>query len=531
VKDNIDVAGLPTTAACPAFSDTPASDAPAVARLRAAGAICLGKVNLDQFATGLVGTRSPYGVPVNPFDARYPTGGSSSGSAAAVARGLVCFALGTDTAGSGRVPAGLTNTVGWKPSRGLVSTRGVVPACRSLDCVTVFALTVEDARLAARILVAFDEQDPYARSAPEDLWRSGNALPRTLAIPRAADLSFLGDEQAARAFADACALWRSWGVALEEIDLGPFKKAGKMLYDGAFIGERLSELEAFVDSRPEALLPVTRGILAQGKQVSGARAFRDLHALAALSREVSAVWKDADALLLPTTPTIFTIEQIEADPVLRNSELGLYTNFGNLLDLAGVAVPNGFRADGLPTGVMLMGPWGSDGQLLAWADRWQRARGGRLGATNLTLAPAPEAVTSTARPEPRTMRLAVVGAHLSGEPLNGQLTSLGGRLVRACQTAARYRLYRLPNTTPPKPGLVHVGEGEGHPIAVEVWQIPEAALGAFFPNVVAPLCLGTLELDDGERVPGFVCEPRALVGAEDISSFGGWKAYRASRRA
>jgi len=405
-----------------------------------------------------------------------------------------------------------------------------VPACRSLDCVTIFALTVEDAALAARLLVSFDEKDPYARPAPLDLWMGGTALPRTLAVPRAADLEFFGDDQAARAFAEACALWRSWGVALTEIDLTPFKKAGKLLYNGAFIAERLSELERFVDSRAESLLPVTRGILGRGKEMTGARAFRDLHELAALSREAGEIWRAADALLLPTTPTVHSLAAIDAGPVERNAELGLYTNFGNLLDLSGLALPNGFRADGLPTGIMLMGPWGADGRLLSWGATWQRARGGRLGATP-TVEPPDPAVLPRALPAGKRMRLAVVGAHLAGEPLNGQLTSLGGSLVRACRTASRYRLYRIPHTTPPKPGLVHVGEAEGKSIAVEVWEIPVAAFGTFFENVAAPLCIGTLELEDGESVPGFLCEPRALSGAEDITSFGGWKAYRASLRA
>jgi allophanate hydrolase len=528
VKDNIDVEGLPTTAACPAFAYPATTSAPVVRRLQQAGALLIGKTNLDQFATGLVGTRSPYGIPGNPFDGRYIVGGSSSGSAAAVARGLVSFALGTDTAGSGRVPAAFTNLVGIKPSRGLISTRGVVPACRSLDCVSVFALTVEDAAAVAAAAAGFDEQDPGSHpQAGPGSWDLGAAsLPASFrfGVPRPADREFFGDAEAERLFDGAVARLQSLGGEPVPVDLTPFLEAAHLLYDGPWIAERLSDLAAFLERAPEALLPVTRQILEEGRSHGGVQVFDGLHRLAALQRQVSLVWRDIETLLLPTTPTIYTIAQIAAEPRALNARLGRYTNFVNLLDLAAVAVPAGLRGDGLPAGVTLVGPWGSDARLAGRASRLHQALGGTLGATGVPL----PAVTPAQRPAaPTTMRLAVVGAHLSGEPLNHQLTELGARLLRATRTAPCYRLYALAST-PAKPGLLHVPEGEGSEIAVEVWELPVAAFGTFFRAVAPPLAIGTVELADGERVPGFVCEAYAVAGTRDITRFGGWKSFRAA---
>jgi allophanate hydrolase len=526
VKDNIDVEGLPTTAGCPPFGRLARASAPVVRRLQTAGALLIGKTNLDQFATGLVGTRSPYGIPTNPFDARYIVGGSSSGSAAAVSRGLVSFALGTDTAGSGRVPAALTNLVGLKPSRGLLSTTGVVPACRSLDCVSVFALTVEDAATVAGQAAGYDAQDPYSRlEADRRSWSlgAGGSGPFRFGVPRPADRQFFGDTEAERLFEGAIARLQGLGGEAVEIDLQPFFEAARLLYDGPWIAERLASVADFLERSPEAFLPVTREIIGEGRRVSGVEAFAGLHRLGQLQRQVSTAWQACDVLALPTTPTIYTIEQIAADPRALNARLGLYTNFVNLLDLAGLAVPAGFRADGLPAGVSLIGPWGSDGRLAALGSRLHQALGGKLGATSAELTPpsppGPPAAAST-------MRLAVVGAHLSGEPLNHQLTDLGGRLLRATYTAASYRLYALA-TTPAKPGLLHVPEGQGAAIALEVWELPLEAFGAFFRGVTPPLAIGTVELADGERVPGFVCEAYAVAGTRDITRFGGWKRFRA----
>jgi allophanate hydrolase len=533
VKDNIDVSGIPTTAACPDFAYLPVATAPAVTQLLDAGALFIGKTNLDQFATGLVGVRSPYGVPPNPFNERYISGGSSSGSAAAVARGQVSFALGTDTAGSGRVPAAFNNLVGIKPSRGLISTTGLVPACRSLDCVSVFSLTCEDARDVAQVATAYDPLDPYSRPEASHFgwqappWRSGFRF----GVPPQEALEFFDDDESSRQFEQARVRLEAMGGRAEEIDFRPFEQAGLLLYEGPWIAERLAGLESFVTEHPESILEVTRQILTKGARFTATEAFRAVHRLEALKQKVRAVWQGVSCLLVPTAPTIYRIDEVASDPVGRNARLGRYMNFVNLLDLAGVAVPNGFRGDGLPSGVTLIGPWGHDAALLALAASFHDRVGGKLGATSVLLSTASRPDAASAAPtgtRSSHMRVAVVGAHLSGEPLNGQLLELGAHLVRACRTAPLYRLYALPGTTPPKPGLLRAVNGPGGAIEVEVWELERAALGAFFRGVVAPLCIGTLELDDGERVPGFLCEAHATVGAEDITALGGWRAYRRS---
>ncbi len=518
VKDNIDVEGLPTTAACPAFAYPAQASAPVVQRLQQAGALLIGKTNLDQFATGLVGTRSPYGIPANPFDSRYIVGGSSSGSAAAVARGMVGFALGTDTAGSGRVPAAFNNLVGIKPSRGLLSTEGVVPACRSLDCVSVFALTVEDAAAVAAVAAG-------AAGTRWNMAAGGQPGPFRFGAPRASDREFFGDREAERLFEAALARLQALGGQPIEVDLTPYFEAARLLYDGPWIAERLASLAEFFARAPEAFLPVTREILGEGRRVTGVEAFAGLHRLSELQRQVAGTWKDFEVLVLPTTPTIYTIDEVAAEPRALNARLGLYTNFVNLLDLAGLAVPAGFRGDGLPAGVSLIGPWGSDGRLAALGSRLHRALGGPLGATGASLGSLPPSPAGDAPTRP-TLRITVVGAHLSGEPLNHQLTELGARLLRATETAPCYRLYALA-TTPAKPGLLRVPDGQGSAIAVEVWELPLEAFGTFFRGVSAPLAIGTVELADGERTPGFVCEAYAVAGTTDITRFGGWKAYRA----
>jgi allophanate hydrolase len=529
VKDNIDVGGLPTTAACPAFAYTAPADAPVVARLVAAGAIVIGKANLDQFATGLVGVRSPYGIPANPFDARYIAGGSSSGSAVAVAAGLVSFALGTDTAGSGRVPAAFNNIVGWKPSRGLLSAGGVVPACRSLDCVSVFALTCADASRVATVARGFDAADPFSARTAGQVRLEPEPLPPAFrfAIPRAADLDFLGDEQAARLFARAVERTRALGGTPVEIDFAPFRRAAALLYGGPFVAERFEAAGDLFRRAPEDLLPPLRAILADAVRWDARAAFAAQAELRLLARQAEQLLDGAHFLLVPTTPTIYRIAEIEADPLRLNFTLGSYASFVNLLDMAALAVPAGFRDDGLPAGVTLIGPWGSDGRLTGAAARLHAAAGVALGATDFNLPgaapPEPPAATEIA--------LAVVGAHLAGEPLNHQLAERGGRFVRAARTAAAYRLFRLAATTPEKPGLVRVPAGEtGAPIDVEVWALPPAAFGDFVARVPPPLCIGSIELQDGSRVSGFLCESHGLIGALDITSFGGWRNFRASSK-
>jgi allophanate hydrolase len=525
VKDNIDVARLPTTAACPAFAYTPGAHAPVVARLIAAGALPIGKTNLDQFATGLVGVRSPYGVPRNPFNDRYIVGGSSSGSGVSVAVGEVTFALGTDTAGSGRVPAALNNVVGLKPSRGLLSTAGVVPACRSLDCVSVFALTVEDAAAVADIARGFDPDDPGSLPEADRLRFQVAARPPRFrfGVPSRPALDFLGDGRAAEAFERAVARLSALGGQRVDIDFSAFQAAGGLLYEGPFVVERLEAAGRILMENPEAIIGPVRTIMGGALRFDAQAAFEGIRKLARLRRRAHAELATVDVLVVPTVPTIFTIADVEAEPLRRNAELGAYANFVNLLDLAALAVPTGLRSDGLPAGVTLVAPWGRDATLAGLGSALHRATSEVLGATGRGFPEAPQAA-----PAPSDwLSIAVVGAHLAGEPLNRELTEVGGRFVRAARTAPRYRLYALPNTTPPKPGLARVAS-EGSAIELEVWALPPDAFGRFVARVPAPLCIGTLELEDGARVSGFLCEGHALAGATDISRFGGWRAYRKS---
>jgi allophanate hydrolase len=525
VKDNIDVAGLPTTAACPAFAYTPDATAPAVARLEAAGAILVGKTNLDQFATGLVGTRSPYGVPRNPFDPAYIPGGSSSGSATAVAKGLVSFALGTDTAGSGRVPAAFNNIVGLKPTRGLISAAGVVPACRSLDCVSILALTVGDAMAVLAAAAGDDGADPYGRSAPAG-WRAEiGPLPRSfrLGVPRPDQREFFGNGEAARLYDAALARAARLGAAIVEIDYAPFRAVAGLLYGGPLVAERLTAAGALLKSDPAALYPATRAIISLGLDFSAADVFAALHRLAELRRTTSPIWGEIDALLLPTAGTIYRLAEIEADPLGLNTTLGHYTNFVNLLDLSAVAVPAGMQANGLPFGVTFVGPAWLEARLAAIADAFHHDGGLPLGATGIAQPARAAGAANGAYP---SIELMVVGSHMAGLPLNRALTGLGARFVRVARTGARYRFYALPAGDPPRPGLVRVRSG-GASIEGEIWAVPSEAMGAFLATVPLPLAIGTVELDDGATVKGFLCEGHAAGVAEDITHLGGWRAYLA----
>jgi allophanate hydrolase len=526
VKDNIDVADLPTTAACPAFAYTPTKSATVVARLLAAGALCVGKSNLDQFATGLSGVRSPYGIPRNLFDDRYIVGGSSSGSGVAVGAGLVDFALGTDTAGSGRVPAAFNNIVGLKPSRGVLSTAGVVPACPSFDCVSIFAPTVEEAARIAAAASGHDNTDPLSRHDTDAVvFTPSNRPPYfRFGVPRGDALDFLGDARAREVFEYALAQLTALGGERVEVDFEPFRQAGALVYGSPFVAERLIAAGRLLAERPDALLPAIRTILAEAGNFDARAAFEALHGLAQLRRRAPGLLAGLDFLVVPTTPTIYRIDEVEADPIRRNATLGAYTNFVNPLDLAAIAVPTGFRADRLPAGATLVGPWGTDARLATFASALHRATSKTLGAGDRPLSAAAagaESVPSDWIP------IAVLGAHLAGEPLNHQITGAGGRFLRAARTAPSYRFYALPNTTPPKPGLARVESG-GTPIELEVWALPPAAFGAFVARIPPPLCIGSLELEDRTRVAGFLCEGYALLGAPDISNFGGWRAYRRS---
>ncbi|WP_328832478.1 allophanate hydrolase [Streptomyces sp. NBC_00252] len=488
-KGNIDVHGLPTTAGCPAYAYTPEADAPVVARLRAAGAIVLGTTNLDQFATGLVGTRSPYGAVRNAHDPERISGGSSAGSAVAVALGIVDFALGTDTAGSGRVPAAFNGIVGLKPTRGLVPTAGVVPACASIDCVTVFARTLPEAEQALSFMTS-----PPTRILPPLAQRTPG--PWRIAVPPRDQLGEL-DEGWAETYAEAVTRLRAAGCEIRTLDLTPFTEAAAMLYQGAFVAERYTAVGAFIDkamaSGAEGLDPAVAGIITGARDIPAHQLYADEARLGALRTLALAELADADALLLPTTPGHPTLTEVAADPLGANARLGRFTNSTNLFDLAAVAVPSGV-VNGLPFGVMLIGPAFTD-------DRLARM------ARDLT----------------PPVQLAVVGAHLTGQPLNPQLLSLGARLDRTTTTAPVYRLHALP-TTPPKPGLVHVGEG-GAAIETEIWRLPAEGLGRLLAALPRPMTLGSVQLSDGTSVPGFLCEPAALANAEDITTHGGWRGY------
>ncbi len=507
VKDNIDVAGLPTTAACPDFSYLPARHASVVERLVQAGAIVIGKTNLDQFATGLVGTRTPYGICSSVFDSRYVSGGSSAGSAVAVAKGQVAFSLGTDTAGSGRVPAMFNALVGVKPTRGLLSTRGVVPACRSLDCVSLFTRNIADAELLLEVSAGFDADDSFSR-ARQAVNAFGDARPR-IAVPRAEDLEFFGDHENAELFLAAVERVKGWGAEVTRFDLGPFREAAALLYAGPWVAERLTTVAELLERKPEAIHPVVRGICEGGRGYSADATFRALYRLGELRLQAARVLEACDALLLPTAPTHYTIQEVLDNPLELNARLGTYTNFVNLLDLSALAVPAGFKKSGMPFGVTFMAPAFHDQRLLELGRRF-------VGEGDAKPKPAHDCVW-----------LAVAGAHLSGQPLNHELTSRGARRLRTTKTAPEYRLYAL-DTVPPKPGLVHVPGESAQAIEVEIWELTREAFGAFVAQVPAPMTIGLTRLADGSLVKGFSCEPYALNGAREISQFGGWRAFRAS---
>ena len=513
VKDNLDVAGLPTTAGCPAFAYVAAESAPVVERLIRAGAVLIGKTNLDQFATGLVGARSPYGACGSAYNRAYISGGSSSGSAVAVAAGLVAFALGSDTAGSGRVPAALNHLVGLKPTRGRWSTRGLVPACRSLDCVTVFTPTAAEAARVDEVVAGFDPDDPFSRRAPAPepaLW------PAEFRLGVASQLDWLADNQSRGLYEAAVARLQAMGGRLVEVDISPLRAAAAMLYQGPWVAERTAAVETLLRNQPSAIHPVVRGILEGGASISAVEAFKAQYRLKALEREAEAIWRSIDVLVLPTAATTYRVREVLAEPLALNANLGLHTNFANLMDLAAVAVPAGFRDNATGFGVSLIAPAWADRQLLDLARRYEEAQ------------PMPKAPPIDVDGVASRVKLAVVGAHLAGMPLHWQLSSRDATLVQACRTAPAYKLYAIANASPPKPALVHVGKG-GAAIEIEVYELGLEAFGSFVAEVPAPLAIGTVTLEDGAEVKGFVAEPRALEGAEDITALGGWRAYIAAK--
>ncbi|MEX3019179.1 allophanate hydrolase [Kluyvera sp. STS39-E] len=518
VKDNVDVAGWPTTAACPAFEYIAKQDATAVARLKAAGAIVIGKTNLDQFATGLVGTRSPYGAVANTFNAQYVSGGSSSGSASVVARGLVPFAFGTDTAGSGRVPAGFNNIVGLKPTKGWLSAFGVVPACRLNDTLSVFALTVDDAFYIASLAGGVDPQDAYSRSNPAT---APATLPKApvFAVPEV--LNFFGDTQAQAAWENALDALCDGGVTLKPVDFSAFSQLAEQLYQGPWVAERTAAVGDMLQ-HPQQMDPTVYTIVAAGLNYSAVDAFKAEYLRAELAQKIQQTFIDVDALVVPTSPTIHTLEEMKQEPIRFNSQFGTYTNFTNLADLSALALPAPFRADGLPAGITLIAPAWHDRALADFGLRWQQQLALPLGATGLPLTES-----AALAPSAHHVRVAVVGAHLRGMPLNFQLTRRQASFVEATQTASCYRLYALANTQPQKPGIAR--DSSGAAIEVELWDIPLARFGEFVAEIPAPLGIGSLELADGRWVKGFICEPAALKDAADITEFKGWRHWIAHK--
>ena len=524
VKDNLDVAGLPTTAGCPAFSYVASETAPAVARLLRAGAILVGKANLDQFATGLVGVRTPYPAPRNALDPAYVPGGSSSGSAVAVAHGLVTFAIGTDTAGSGRVPAGLNNVVGLKPSLGTISSRGMLPACRTLDTLSILAGTVDDADAVFRVMASYDPVDPWSRDstlAP----RPARLPPQLrLGVPDVGSRRVDGDPLAEAAFDMTLADLGDLAGPLRPIDLSPMFAVADLLYEGPWVAERYQAIRGLMETNPDALHPTTRTVIASATGFSAADAFAGRYRLEELRRVAEAVWKQNDVLVVPTYPRPVTCAEIAADPIGPNSMLGTYTNFVNLLDLCALSVPGRFRSDGFPSGITLIAPRGRDGLLMALGARLHAASAPRIGAT---MEPVPEPGSGSGMDSalPGEVEVAVVGAHLSGLPLNHELTNRGGRFLRAVATLPEYRLYALPGGPPERPGLLRCEAGMGAAIATEVWALPLPGFGSFVAGVPAPLSVGTLRLADHTAPKGFLVEASAVGAAADVTRFGGWRAY------
>lgn len=521
IKDNIDALGWKTTVACPDFMFEPNKNATVVKKLLDAGAILIGKTNLDQFATGLVGTRSPYGIVPNTFNPKFVSGGSSSGSASVVARGLVCFSLGTDTAGSGRIPAAFNNIVGTKPTPGLVSTEGVFPACKSIDCVSIMTLTAADADIVLNVAKSTEhdkalETQFHPRSTPI----SNFINPIRIGIP--ISCQFLDNGQYQEAFTKALQIAKGLNVEFVPVDIDSFVKAGKLLYDGPWVSERFAVTEDFLNSNPNAFDTSVRQIILSGAPYSAAQGFRAIYQLKELEIETKKSWSKCDVILVPSAPNHPTIEDLKNHPIVKNSELGMYTNFVNLLRLCAIAVPSGFTKTGLPFGITLIAQEGSDNALLKLASQWQVLFELSLGISNIKGTLEEHTILEATKND--VTQIAVVGAHLSGLPLNWQLTERRSRLVKVCKTAKSYRLFALPNTHPPKPGLIKC-PSDGVSIELEVYEMPSNQLGSFLNLIPPPLGLGNIELEDGSLVKGFICEQYAVHEAQDISNLGGWKSY------
>jgi len=527
VKDNIDVLGMPTSAGCEAFRYIAQQDAYVVSLLKQAGAIVMGKTNLDQFATGLVGVRTPYPAPNNAINAALVPGGSSSGSAVAVAHGQVCFSLGTDTAGSGRIPAALNNIIGLKPTLGSISNRGGVPACRSLDTVSLFALCVEDAAQVYACCRQHDPQDPFSQSYCDYVQHNVPAH-FTMAVPNASSL-IIDEPAQQQAYQQALNYWRKKGALIVEIDFQPFYEVAKLLYEGPWVAERLAALTTFMAKHREALYPVTRTIIESAHQFSASDAFNASYRLRELEQQTRAIWDTIDVMCVPSMPGLVYKRDIESDPIGPNSRLGTYTNFVNLLDLCAIAVPGKVREDGLPSSITFIAQNNRDGFIHALGADYHAHQASTQGATQhvmpnpATALTAPRTTNINALTRYDEIAIAVVGAHMSGLPLNHQLTARGARFLMTTQTAKQYNLYQLSDESPLRPGLIR--DEEGHTIALEIWALPKTQFADFMTQIPSPLCIGSITLADKQRVKGFLCEPHGLKNSRNITEFGGWREY------
>ncbi len=522
IKDNIDLAGIPTTAACPAFAYTPDKSAQVVERLLAAGAIPIGKTNLDQFATGLVGSRSPYGACANAFNPDYISGGSSAGSAVAVALGLASFSLGTDTAGSGRVPAAFNNLVGVKPTRGLLSASGMLPACQSLDCMTIFALNCDDAAELLASAEGEDANDPYSRANPFSNrarhygpWQG----PLRVGVIDEQQLKFFGDEHYAEAYALALQQLRDAGIEMVTIDYTAFDETARLLYEGPWVAERYFATYPLIAEQPDAFLPVTYGIIEPGGRANAVDLFKAQYRLEALKKRAYAIMDTVDCLLTPTAGRLFTLAEVAEEPVKRNSELGYYTNYMNLLDLSALAIPAGFTGTDLPFGITLVGKTFEDRKLLGIGAYLQQVLPSLQGLSHY---PCPPSAAAPLR-QTSTIPVVVCGAHLEGLPLNWQLGERGAQLLERTTTSDGYRLYALAGGPPYRPGLVR--DETGAAIEVEVWSVPAENFGSFVAGIPSPLGIGKVRLADGRELPGFICEPAGIESAVEITQLGGWRVY------
>ncbi|MFK7871214.1 MAG: allophanate hydrolase [Roseobacter sp.] len=523
-KDNIDVSGIQTTAGCPAYAYTPDQDAFVIGQLRAAGALMIGKTNLDQFATGLVGVRTPYGAPLNAVDPQIVPGGSSGGSGVIVGHGIVTFSLGTDTAGSGRVPAALNNIVGLKPTLGALSASGVVPACRTLDTVSIFALTVDDAYRAFAVARGFDENDAYSKPlAHEELTEP--AQPLRVGIPDASSIEFFGDAVQQAAFERDVEVLKGRGAIVTPVDFEPLYAIARMLYEGAWVAERYTVIADLLATNPDALHPVTRHIITHAESMSAADAFTGIYRLAELKRAAEPMLDRLDLLCVPTVPTFYSVADLEADPVTPNSNNGTYTNFVNLLDMCGISVPTAPRRDGRPGSVTLLAGAGQDALVASVARGFERDCPRMMGATRHKV--PPPSPLPAARPD--TIEIAVCGAHMSGLPLNWQLTDLGATFLRSAKTTSNYKFYALAGGPPARPGLLKTGGSHAGAIALEIWSLPTSAFGTFMAGIPAPLGIGTIDLSDGTAVKGFLCEPSGLDSATDITKLGDWRVFLAQQ--